>query len=134
MATSWELLLRAGFQFLGEWTADPDDKAIRLDAQPPAEPGVYAFVVDDAVAYVGLTNNGLRTRLDGYRVGYKGQRTNARVKELIAAALRSGQRVKVLIATPSPLAWNGLPVNTAAGLEVGLIEMIRPPWNILGAV
>lgn len=129
--TSWDVLLRAGFQLLGQWTQDTDS-AIRLDAKAPTEPGVYAFVLDDAVSYVGLTNNGLRARLDQYRVGHKGQKTNARLKELIVKALADGQRVKVLVATPEPLEWNGLPVITAAGLEAGLIQMIRPAWNIMG--
>jgi len=131
-AASWEVLLRAGFQFLGEWTKDPES-AIQLDAKAPAAPGVYAFVVDDAVAYVGLTNNGLRTRLDQYRRGHEGQKTNARVNKLIGTTLAAGRRVKVLIATPDPLEWNGLPVSTAGGLEAGLIQMIRPAWNIMGA-
>ncbi len=51
-ATSWEVLLRAGFQLLGEWTRDPES-TIQLDAEAPAAPGVYAFIVDNAVAYVG---------------------------------------------------------------------------------
>jgi hypothetical protein len=131
-ATSWDVLLRAGFQLLGQWTQD-SESAIRLDAKAPAEPGVYAFVLGDAVSYVGLTNNGLRTRLDQYRAGHKGQKTNARVKELIVKALADGQQVKVLIATPKPREWSGLPVITAAGLEAGLIQMIRPAWNITGA-
>jgi hypothetical protein len=132
-ATSWDVLLRAGFQLLGQWTQDAES-AIRLDAKPPAEPGVCAFVLGDAVSYVGLTNNGLRTRLDQYRLGHKGQKTNARVKALIVKALADGQHVKVLVATPEPLEWNGLPVITAAGLEAGLIQMIRPAWNIMGTV
>jgi hypothetical protein len=52
--------------------------------------------------------------------------------------------VKVLVATPEPSEWQELPINTAAGLEAaaapswtsavtGLIEMIRPSWNIRGA-
>lgn len=131
-ATSWEVLLGAGFQHLGQWTQDAAG-AIRLDAKAPAEPGVHAFVLGDAVSYVGLTNNGLRTRLDQYRVGHKGQKTNARVKELIIKALADGLPVRVLVATPQPLAWNGLPVITAAGLEAGLIQIIRPAWNIMGA-
>ncbi len=130
--TSWEVLLRAGFQFLGEWTQDPES-TIKLDAKAPSAPGVYAFVVDDTVYYVGLTNNGLRTRLDQYRRGHEGQRTNARVNKLIGKTLADGQRVKVLVATPEPLEWHGLPVNTAAGLEAGLIQMTRPAWNIMGA-
>lgn len=62
-ATSWDVLLRAGFQLLGQWTQDAES-AIKLDAKAPAAPGVYAFVLGEAVTYVGLTNNGLRARLD----------------------------------------------------------------------
>jgi hypothetical protein len=40
--------------------------------------------------------------------------------------------MKVLVATPAPSEWNGLPVNTAAGLESGLMERIGPIWNIMG--
>ncbi len=131
--TSWKVLWQAGFRFVGEWTHDPNN-VIKLDVEAPVEPGVYAFVVDDSIAYVGLTNNGLRTRFEQYRRGYEGQRTNARVNKLIAKTLSDGQRVKVLVATPRPTKWHGLSVNIAAGLEAGLIEMIRPPWNIQGAV
>jgi hypothetical protein len=129
-ATSWEVLLRAGFHFLGEWRGENED--FQIDAKAPVDAGVYSFVVDDVVKYVGLTQRGLRSRLDGYRRGYERQRTNARVKALIQEALSAGKRVKVLVAVPSAGEWNGLPVNTAAGLEAGLISMIQPPWNILG--
>lgn len=107
---------------------------LKLEAKPPTEPGVYAFVVDDVVVHIGVTNNGLKTRLDQYRVGHKGQRTNARVKQLITETLSRGQRVAVLVAIPASSEWNGLPVNTAAGLEAGLIQMSRPVWNITGVL
>lgn len=129
--TSLDVLMNSGFQLLGEWMPEPES-AIRLDGKAPLQPGIYSFVVNDRVVYVGLTISGLRTRLDQYRVGYEGQKTNARVKKLIAEALSGGQRVKVLVATPEPLEWHGLPVNTAAGLEAALIQMIRPAWNKLG--
>lgn len=128
--TSWEVLLRGGFLFLGEW--QPGDDGFVLDARAPTDGGVYAFVVDDVVKYVGLTQRGLRGRLDAYRRGHERQRTNARVKNLILEALSRGKRVKVLIAVPDAQSWGGLPVNTAAGLEAGLIAKIQPPWNILG--
>ncbi len=130
--TSWKVLTDAGFQFLGEWTHDPES-LLRLDAKAPASPGVYAFVVDDIVVYVGLTLSGLKTRLDQYRRGHKGQRTSSRINGKISQTLREGKKVKVLVATPEPQEWQELPVNTAAGLEAGLIEMIRPSWNIRGA-
>jgi hypothetical protein len=55
------------------------------------------------------------------------------VKGLIATALSENKRVEVLIAIPPALDWNGLQINTAAGLEMGLIKSIKPVWNILGA-
>jgi hypothetical protein len=58
-----EVLLRAGFQLIGEWKLYPDS-AIKLDATVPTERGVYAFVVDDVVMYVGLTNSSLKTRFE----------------------------------------------------------------------
>jgi len=130
--TSWEVLTDAGFQFLGVWTCDPES-IIRLDAKAPVAPGVYAFVVDDVVVYVGLTLSGLKTRFDQYRRGDKSQRTSARINARIFQTLQEGKQVKVLVATPEPSDWQDLPVNTAAGLEAGLIEMIRPSWNIKGA-
>lgn len=130
--TSWNVLTDAGFQLIGEWTQDPES-LIRLDAKAPALPGVYAFTVDDNVVYVGLTLSGLKTRFDQYRRGHKGQRTSSRINGRISQTLRDGKKVKVLVATPEPSEWQELPVNMAAGLEVGLIEMIRPAWNIRGA-
>jgi hypothetical protein len=130
--TAWTVLTDAGFQFIGEWTQDPAS-LIRLDAKAPTAPGVYAFIVDDIVVYVGLTLNGLKTRFDQYRRGHKGQKTSSRIKARISETLRAGKKVKVLVATPDASEWQELPVNTAAGLEAGLIEMIRPSWNIRGA-
>ena len=93
--TAWTVLTDAGVQFIGEWTQDPESQ-IRLDAKAPAVPGVYAFIVDDIVVYVGLTLNGLRTRLDQYRRGHKSQKTNSRINGRISQTLSEGKKVKVL--------------------------------------
>ena len=130
--TSWTVLTDAGFQYLGEWTHNPDS-ILQLDAKAPAAPGVYAFVVDNVVVYVGLTLSGLKIRLDQYRRGHEGQRTSFRINGRISQTLLQGKQVKVLVATPEPQEWQDLPVNTTAGLEAGLIQMIRPAWNIRGA-
>jgi hypothetical protein len=132
-ATSWAVLLPTGFRCVGEWPQDPES-AIILDATAPVDPGVYAFVVDEVVVSIGLTNNSLRTRFDQYRRGHKGQRTNARVNTLIGKTLSEGQLVKVVVATPESLEWYGLPVHTAAGLEDELIQTLRPAWNITEAI
>ena len=127
-----EFLLHAGFRLLGNWTQSAPGE-ILLSARAPNDPGVYAFILEGVIVYVGLTQTGLRTRLDHYRRGHERQRTSRRVKGLIATALSEKKRVEVLIAIPPALDWNGLPINTAAGLEMGLIKSIKPVWNILGA-
>jgi hypothetical protein len=124
------VLLEAGFQPLGEWRLA--DGKIELDSRAPTGPGVYAFILEEAVVYVGVTQNGLRTRMDQYRQGHSGQRTSARVNGLIRQALEAGQRVTAMIAMPPALEWNGLPIDGSAGLEVGLIELIQPVWNMRG--
>lgn len=124
-------LISAGFSLLGNWT-QPSAGEILLNAKAPNDPGVYAFVLDGAVVYVGLTQTGLKTRLDHYRRGHERHKTSRRVKGLIVLALAQQKKVEVLIAVPPALDWNGLPINTAAGLEMGLIKTLKPIWNILG--
>jgi hypothetical protein len=126
-----ERLIDAGFHLLGECSLSSADTFV-YSVKAPTEPGVYVFAIDGLVKYVGLTRWALRTRLGHYVYGHKAQRTSARVKELILAALRSEQHVQVLIATPAEMEWNGLPVDGAAGLETGLIRLIRPEWNQQG--
>ncbi len=117
---------------LGEWLPLLDGE-FELSGQSPKDAGVYAFVLDNQIVYVGLSLSGLRSRLSQYRRGYDGQKTSARVKRLISEALASGKTVKVMIAIPESSGWNGLPVNTSAGLEAGLIRQIRPEWNKHGS-
>ena len=63
-------LTESGFQYLGDCTLDPES-TLGLEAKAPSAPGVYSFVVDDIVLYVGLTLNSLRTRFDQYRYGHE---------------------------------------------------------------
>jgi hypothetical protein len=131
--TASEVLLNRGFQLVGEWSLKSEG-VIKLEAIASLmKTGVYAFAADGIIVYIGLSNSSFGTTFDQYRRGDESQRTRARVNKLIARALSQGQNVKVLVATPEPVEWQELPVNTAAGLEAGLIEMIRPAWNIVGA-
>lgn len=126
-----EFLLRRGFVLLGEWLPLAEGE-FELSNRAPNDAGVYAFIVESRILYIGLTQTGLHTRMGQYRRGHVRQRTSARVKGLIARSLAEGKAVQVLVGIPGPLEWNGLPVNTAAGLEAGLIRMIRPEWNMHG--
>ena len=124
-------LLEAGFEEIGSCHLTAGD-AFQYSDRAPTKPGVYAFAVDGTVAYIGLTRGALRTRLGHYVYGHAKQRTSARVKKLILAALANGEEIAVCVACPPAMEWNGLPVDAAAGLETGLIRLIRPPWNQQG--
>ncbi|USI76535.1 GIY-YIG nuclease family protein [Sphingopyxis sp. USTB-05] len=124
-------LLDAGFIRIGEWTSVSEEVFV-LDTSAPREPGVYAFVVDGVIRYIGLTQRGIRTRMAHYVRGHSRQRTSARIKGRILEALAEGRRVEVLVATPEPTEWKELPVLTAPGLEAGLIRLVQPEWNMQG--
>jgi hypothetical protein len=55
--TPAEVLLHSGFRLLGEWIA-LEKGEFQLTAKAPVESGVYAFVDDDVVVYVGLAQRG----------------------------------------------------------------------------
>jgi hypothetical protein len=126
---SEDRLLSAGFELIGCCILNGTDEFSYSD-QAPKSPGVYAFSVNNLIHYVGLTRASLRGRLGHYVYGHEQQRTSARVKRLIVSALNAGDAVRVLIAVPPQLEWNGLPVDGASGLETGLIGLIRPVWNV----
>lgn len=126
-----EMLIASGFVTIGYCIA-AGTNGFAYSAKAPSVPGVYAFLVDDVVRYVGLTRGRLSTRLGHYVYGHSGQRTSFRIKALIVEALENGRLVEVLIATPPDFDWNGLRVDGASGLETGLIRTINPVWNQQG--
>jgi len=127
----WAWLLKNGFTYSADWTLD-EQGAPALDRPAPQEPGVYVFVMQDRIAYVGVTARTLRKRMDDYRRGHIRQRTSARLRGLIIDTLRSGTVVRVLFAMPESGTWNGFVVNTALGLESELIRALKPTWNRQG--
>ncbi|WP_296585363.1 GIY-YIG nuclease family protein [Xanthobacter sp.] len=125
-----DFLVDAGFKKLGHWVAK--EGGISLFAPVSKDPGVYAFVVDDQIMYVGITRKGFHRRMYNYQRGHHRQRTSHRINGIITEQITAGVVVDIYGATPPALEWNGLPVNAAAGLEAGLIELIQPPWNKMG--
>lgn len=123
-------LLDAGFQKFGAWELRGD--RIALIGDIPAEPGVYAHVVDGAVYYIGSATMGLKKRLYFYGKPGKTQATSIRVNALIKDELAKGRTVELIAALPEPTSWNGLPVDRITGLETGLIKAHCPPWNKRG--
>lgn len=125
-----DFLIDAGFTKLGHWVAKED--GIGLSVAVSKEAGVYAFVIKDEIMYVGITRAGFHRRMYNYQRGHYRQRTSHRINGILNEQIKAGVVVEIYGATPPALEWNGLPVNAAAGLEAGLIEMIKPPWNKMG--
>lgn len=128
----WSSLLKNGFTYVSDWQV-ASHGGLSLDRPIPDQPGLYAFVLEDEVVYVGVTHRTLHARMGDYRRGHALQRTSNRLNDMIQAELEQGRCVRVLVATPEDTTWNGLPCNTAAGVEVGLIALFKPRWNKRGA-
>ncbi|MBB2196432.1 MAG: hypothetical protein ABF479_13005, partial [Gluconacetobacter sp.] len=118
-------LLSAGFVDRGIWTFQVGGQLKHLEDMPDG-PGVYAFAIEDRVVYAGVAVGGLRRRMRTYvRPGQR--KTAGRInREIISTG--AGQ-VRVMSAQPPNMVWEGLPVNGAAGLELGLIQTYDLPWN-----
>lgn len=127
----WATLLKNGFNYEADWILTESGE-ILLDRPAPQSPGVYVFVEGDQVVYVGTTRRKLADRMADYRRGHAGQRTSARIHLALTQALKSEHKLRVLFASPCETVWNGLPVETAAGLEAGLIARFQPSWNMKG--
>jgi len=124
------VLIDGGFSLLGSWVTT--ETGIGLSVPAPKDPGVYAFVIEGVVKYVGLSKSGLHRRMYNYQKPGPTQTTSQRLNEVIAEHTAAGTAVEIYVAVPPALEWNGLPIHSAAGLEAGLIEMIQPPWNKMG--
>jgi hypothetical protein len=117
--------LRAlGFSSAGGFlAADEEGGRIKFHQREllPRTGGLYALVLNDLVVYVGAHGRPLSM---ARKLSYAAAQ--------LRLALKAGDRVRVMIATPEPRSWNGIPVDTALGLEPALIERAQPPWNVLG--
>lgn len=111
-----------------------DEAGLLILTRPlPKSVGVYAFVKDGVVLYVGVATMGLAKRIYFYARPGVSQRTSLRLNDLIRLELQSNGQIDVLIAQPEDMVWNGLPVHGAAGLELGLIKTYALPWNMRSA-
>jgi hypothetical protein len=124
-------LLRAGFVHSSRWQLT-NDSELALENAIPAARGVYAMAKNGEVQYVGLATMGLAKRFKFYIRPGKTQRTSIRLNALLKKELGAGQVIDVYTVSPPDLKWNGLPVSGMAGLELGLIEGYKLPWNIRG--
>lgn len=109
---------------------------LQVQTSAPQEPGVYAWVADYQVCYVGKADKGygLLQKVHGRNLGrayddytycppskaLEKSQTRARVNGLLNAALVAGQVVE----------WWWLVAARPAEVEAVLIQRWDPPWNI----
>jgi hypothetical protein len=123
-------LLKIGFTLAGQWKLDGEGIACELNLHAGASNVLYAFAVDDALAYVGKTVQPLRVRMNGYRNPGATQSTNVRNNKNIRDALAQGKKVDVYVLPDNGLLhYGGFHVNLTAGLEDDVIRLLAPPWN-----
>lgn len=115
-----------------------DGPFARLVMPPlPKEPGLYAWVLDDVVVYLGQTRTPLANRLgprgystisnyntfakqSGQRNG--GQQTNCRINALANGALAAGSKLVIWCRVTSP---DQAPIEEATWMT----RHGQPPWN-----
>ncbi len=124
-------LERSGFMRVGNWRLTAAGDGIVLDGKAERIAGVYAYVVDGVIHYVGSAQRGLHTRFRRY-VTSQTMRTSMRIRGEIVGFLAQGRIVEVFVLSPPAFEWRGLPVDLVAGLEEGLIRSMRPIGNRRG--
>jgi hypothetical protein len=124
-------LRKAGFEQSGLWRRN-EVGAPSVAGTIPKLPGVYLFVVDDKVHYVGKADKSLHTRVGAYSRTLRRSKRLRLVHKGIEKALNNGTEISIytLVVTAQRLVErNGLPVDYLIGLEAGLIEALNPDWN-----
>jgi hypothetical protein len=122
-------LVNAGFVQTATCEADGPG-GLHLDRDIPKEPGVYLFVVDDAVNDVGVAREGLARRVGHYARALRRATRLRAVHHGIKHRASRGHAAELYTLVVKPR-WDTtwLPVDRLLGLESGLIEALNPGWN-----
>ncbi len=96
---------------------------------------IYAFVVNNAVKYIGVcdtTNTTLKNRMARYQQ-MTGGGTNERITKNIIDCLTNGRLVSIwALLSESNYEYKGINIDLIKGLENPLILRFQPEWNIKG--
>jgi hypothetical protein len=126
-----EFLKPFGFEVAGFWELS-ETGSISFDGKLPAKPGVYAFLLNDTIVYVGVSARNLRNRINFYAKPGASMRTSIRVNELVRTALLRGDVVALAVVSPQDQSMNGMTIPMHTAVEAGLIRELRPIWNKQG--
>ena len=139
---SLHLLEELGFEHAATWSLDQDLLSITYHNHQDTSGLLYAFVSNQIVRYVGVTERTFLNRMYGYRMPGRGQATNIRVNSQITQLLLEGASVRVYcLSGTEEVFYRGIRINLPAGIENPLIcriaqfhidNGIPQLWNIRG--
>jgi hypothetical protein len=128
-------LLKLGFRHVGDFSLREQEVQFSL-TECKHEKGVYAFLDNQKIVYVGVTKNTLYARMNGYKNPGPSQKTNKRIKPRI---VQTG-KVQIyflpedeIVEFTMEIRRNGAEKQIRADLgtfECFLISMFKPKWNI----
>lgn len=122
-----------GFEESGFWFLENSKLSSNLSKSQKETNILYAFVVDDEVAYIGKSVQSLFKRMYLYKNCGPSQHTNIRNHASIKDCLEQGKTVRIYAFIQQvPMEYKGIPINLAAGLEDNLIALLKPYWNVTG--
>lgn len=127
-------LFKLGFRHVGDFFVEGSELRFFLNDYMN-DKGIYVFVVDQTVKYVGVTKNTLYARMNGYKNPGSSQETNKRIKPKIVEA----SKVQIYFLPESKIAdfvtiirrneiERELPTDIAT-FERFLISLFKPKWN-----
>jgi excinuclease UvrABC nuclease subunit len=114
------------FRFVGNWIET--GSVVHRLAWLRRQPGVYAFVANNEVVYIGKATR-LHSRLRNYSrrsFGAYSRKALRRVHEGIRSTISTKAAVSVYVCLATP--------QTIGQLEAKLIEEAQPAWNVSGVM
>ncbi len=128
-------LNKAGFLHVANWKRNPA-RGFKEIAKYEDGVGIYVFVAQEKVHYVGESERRLSLRLEEYASKLKTGRSFRKVhKGLMSCKHKETVQILVYPLKGARLVWHdGLPIDRLLGLECGLIEALDPSWNPKGSV
>jgi hypothetical protein len=134
-------LLEIGFEIVGNWEISKKDTsriAHTISSHSDLTDLIYAFVSDNQVKYIGMTDSTLKKRMDLYKSGKENGTagsTNKKVHTEILRLLKNQKKVDIYVLSNVALpTYKGFRVSIAFGIELSLIEHFENSTKEIGGL
>ncbi|WP_255069420.1 hypothetical protein [Lacihabitans sp. LS3-19] len=135
-----EKLTEIGFEKVGNWEISKKDTSViehTISSHSDRTDLIYAFVSDNQVKYIGMTDSTLHTRMGLYKSGKNASAgsTNKKVYVEILSLLNSQKKVDIYVLSNVALpTYKGFRVSIASGIELSLIEHFQNTTKEIGGL